>query len=178
MKNLVHVIYLTFFIQGIFGQDISVDEQDKRIDKNVLENRYSEFLFYAGDDLEKLESKVAEISESTNNRHKLGPEIADLLYLFDEEFTDITEPAPGSFSGRLIIQKPVIYNSIYKLEKYYKTGIRKGLISREEGVQSLAIYIKYSLIVLNRNSTSLETALESAESEEEILNIYGKIRME
>jgi hypothetical protein len=139
------------------------------------EKRY--FEFYADHEIEFIQEQLQKIDLSLVRGHKLGEDVAIYLYLMDQEYTFITEAAPGSFSGRLVVQKPAIYNSIYRIDKYYRKLIRKGLATEEQGREGLKKTVEMALILLNRDTEEFETALDEAKTDEELLFLFGRIKL-
>lgn len=177
MKKIVFTLLLIIPTGFLIGQDLSyASSMEAGIYSDSRETE-SDFVFYAGSELQKIEERLNDLDATYMRKHKLGQDIARLLHILEEEFTYVAEPEPGSFSGRLIVEKPLIYNSIYKLEKYFRTGVRKGRISEDIAKESFADYVRYSLVMLNRDSGSFETALAGAETPEDILLLYNRIQI-
>lgn len=139
------------------------------------EKRYYEF--YAGHEFEFIREQLNEIDPSLVRSHKLGEDVALYFHLLDQEYTYITEAAPGSFSGRLVVKKPAIYNTVYQFDKYYRKQIRKGLATEEQGINGLKKSIEIALILVNRDSGEFEAALDEAKTDEELLTLFRRIKL-
>ena len=139
------------------------------------EKRYYEF--YANHEFEFIKEQLHEIDFSLVRGHKLGEDVALYFHLLEQDYTYITEAAPGSFAGRLVVQKPAIYNSIYRIDKYYRKLIRKGLATEEQGRNGLKRSIEIALIILNRDTGDFEAALDEARTDEELLALFSRIKL-
>ncbi len=137
----------------------------------------SYFEFYADHELKYIEDQFDEIDLSLVRKHKLGEEVALYLHLLDQEYTYVTEAAPGSFSGRMVIQKPTIYNSINRIDKYFRKQIRKGLATEEQARNELIRTAEIALILLHKDSSEFEKALEKSKTDEKLLSLYSRIKI-
>ncbi len=107
--------------------------------------------------------------------HPLGIEVAKRIHLLEERYTVLTDAAPGSFSGQKTVQKADIYNSIYKIIKYYKKLTRKNLIDRAQAIEELCHYLDLILIIRYENTLSFEKALKEAGSEKDIIRLFDSV---
>lgn len=139
------------------------------------EKRY--FEFYADHEFEFIREQLNDIDVSLVRSHKLGEDVAVYFHLIDQEYTYITEAAPGSFSGRLVVKKPAIYNAVYRIDKYYRKQIRKGLANEEQGINGLKRYIEIALILLYRDTGEFEAELDEAKTDEELLTLFRSIKL-
>lgn len=137
----------------------------------------SYFEFYVDNESEYIEDQIGEIDLSLVRNHKLGIKVALYLHLLDQEYTYVTEAAPGSFSGRMVVQKPAIYNSIYRIEKHFRKQIRKGLVSEKQGRNELIRTVEIALILLHKETSEFETALDKAKTDEKLLSLYSRIKL-
>ena len=110
---------------AISQSNFYVAETGFELTKNPKEEKRN-FEFYADHEFEFIKKQLHEIDLSLVRSHKLGEDVALYLHLLEQEYTYITEAAPGSFSGRLVVQKPAIYNSIYRIDKYCRKLMKKG----------------------------------------------------
>jgi hypothetical protein len=135
------------------------------------------FEFYADHEYDYIREQLDDIDLSLVRSHKLGEEVALYLHLLDQEYTYITEAAPGSFSGRLVVKKPAIYNSVYRIDKYYRKQIRKGLLTDLQGKTGLIKSVEIALILLNRETGEFEAELDEAKKDEELLTLFRRIKL-
>jgi hypothetical protein len=177
MKRVFLITMMIAFAGIVYAQTYSYVPEMKSEIKGSAKNEKEYFEFYADHEFTVIEEQIEEIDPSLVRRHRLGEHIALYFHLMEQEYTYVTEAAPGSFSGRLVVKKPAIYNSIYRMDKYYRKLVRKGLTSEEQSINRLKESIEIALIILHKDTGEFESALEDAESDEELLTLFNRIKL-
>jgi hypothetical protein len=77
------------------------------------------------------EQQISEISPEMIENHDLGEMVSKKFYLLDSKYTFEMPLVPGNPQSKTIVRKPVIYKSVYKIEKYLKKSVKKSEISVE-----------------------------------------------
>jgi hypothetical protein len=77
------------------------------------------------------EQQISEISPEMIENHDLGEMVSKKFYLLDSNYTFEMPLVPGNPQSKTIVRKPVIYKSVYKIEKYLKKSVKKSEISVE-----------------------------------------------
>jgi hypothetical protein len=85
---------------------------------------------------------------------------------------------PGAFSGKRIVKKPEIYNSITRIEKHIRKQVRKGRVSEQTGSMELSQYLEFALAIRYEDTKSFETALKKADNIEELIATYNMIKLQ
>ena len=177
MKRVFLVTMMIAFAGIANAQTLSyVPEMDSEI-KGSAKNEKEYYEFYADHEFTFIEEQLDAIDPSLVRRHRLGEDVALYFHLMEQEYTYLREPAPGSFSGRLVVKKPAIYNSIYRMDKYFRKLIRRGLATEEQSINSLKESVEIALIILHKDTGEFELALEEAESDEELLTLFSRIQL-
>lgn len=104
--------------------------------------------------------------------HFLGDEIARKMYLLDKTYTFETKTAPGNPATTTSIRKPVIYNSVKKVESYLKKCVRKREISQEVAAQQFNKVVDVALDVFFQNTDALENQIKSTDRASDLLDLY------
>jgi len=177
MRRVFLVTMMNVFAAIAISQSLSFIPEIESDLKGSTKKEKGYFEFYADHEFSVIEDQIEEIDRSLVRRHRLGEDIALYFHLMDQEYTYVTETAPGSFSGRLVVKKPAIYNSIYRMDKFYKKLIRKGLASEEQSINSLKESIEIALIILHKDTGEFESALEEAKTDEELLTLFSRIKL-
>ncbi|MDP4189695.1 MAG: hypothetical protein Q8907_09790 [Bacteroidota bacterium] len=120
-------------------------------------------------------NSTEQIDASSLNSHYFGQDIAEKLYLVKQNYTFVEAATLTSPGDKTIIRKPAIYNSVKKLEKYYKNAVKDGLISKEEGHDKLAKFLDITILIANQGTTDFESALKKAKKPEQIEHVFSEV---
>ncbi len=123
------------------------------------------------------EQSLFSIKEDELISHPLGDNIARKLHVLKETYTHIEKPTPTSPGEKTIIFKPSIYNSLQKLNRYYKKQVKDELISEEEARIKLNSYLDIALSVFVENTESFEDELRKAKSPDEISKVFSMVEL-
>ncbi|MFW5657345.1 MAG: hypothetical protein ACOC0C_06975 [Bacteroidota bacterium] len=110
--------------------------------------------------------------------HYLGDIIAKKMYLLKETYTSIQPATPTSPSEKTIVEKPIIYYAVNKLNRKYKKEIQKDIITEEEARENMSMVIDVSLSILPENTAEFEKELRSAKKTHEIVDIFSRVVLE
>jgi hypothetical protein len=167
MKQVFILISLVFFSVSMFSQQSSSDEDSP--DSVVA---YKFCYRYCVD-----ENSLSSIDVDELGNHPLGDNIARKLYMLRETYTIIEKPTPTSPGEKTIIFKPSIYNSLQKLNRYYKKQLKDELISEEEARMKLNTYLDIAISVFVENTESFEDELRRAKSPDEISKVFSLVEL-
>ncbi len=123
------------------------------------------------------ETSLNSIDKDELSSHPLGDNIARKFYLLRETYTVIEKPTPTSPGEKTIIFKPSIYNSLQKLNRYYKKQVKDELISEEEARMKLNTYLDIAISVFIENTESFEDELRRAKSPDEISKVFSMVEL-
>lgn len=110
--------------------------------------------------------------------HFLGSQIANKFYRMQETYTYIEKGTPTSPSDKTVVQKPVIFYAVKKLNPYYKKAIKKGEISEKEAIKQLGRTLDLAYVIFNQNTTEFEAYLKENKNPEETLKAFEMIKLE
>ena len=65
-------------------------------------------------------------------KHWLGADFTLLTYALRQEYVYMPEATPINTEPALITEKPVIYNAVKKLDRFYKKELKKGRMTESE----------------------------------------------
>ena len=178
MKALTLII-ICFLINSI---PLSAQNYTENIRSNTKYNdevnpKDQSFVFNTMMPANKIKDDIENLNSSIVRSHFLGIEVAKRIHLFENQFTYRSKAAPGAFSGKKIIHKPVIYNSIYQIEKYFKKQVRKEKIDIQNAAYELCKYIELALFLLHEETSVFENALKDADSTEKIMKTLNDVEI-
>ena len=70
-------------------------------------------------------------------KHWLGPEFTKLIFALREEYVYMPEVTPINPRPSLVTEKPIIYNSVKKMDRYYKKQLKKGRMTEDAVIEIL-----------------------------------------
>jgi len=176
LKLFILMISLPIY-QG-FSQELSYHTNftSNAVHSETPSKKY--FVFYANDRPQQILKELNSIEESDFRKHSLGDEIARRMYLLEKTFTYTAETVPGSFTGKRIIHKPVIYFSIFKIEKYFRQKVKNSAIEPEVAVKELSRYIDTAIFLYHENTVDFENALDESGKAEDQMATFQRVKLE
>ncbi|MFW5759121.1 MAG: hypothetical protein ACOCYO_10605 [Bacteroidota bacterium] len=136
----------------------------------------SELSFSVNSARKEMNKELEEINTAMIRRHQLGEEIAKRLHLFEKLYT-YESKSPGALSSRQIIEKPVIYNSINQIEKYFKKQVRKDQIAKANAADDFKSILEKALLLYYEDTKELESILSNRESIEKQITLFNNISL-
>lgn len=140
------------------------------------EGESDEEKFYFND--VNIEKELGEIEMIEVDDHFLGTEIAKKFELIKDTYTYIERGSETSPGDKTVVQKPVIYYSLKKINRYYKKGLRKGYATEEEAKKMLNKVLDVAYAVFDQNTGKLEEAIKDARKPEPMLEVYNRVVLE
>lgn len=118
---------------------------------------------------------ISSLTGDEYRNHPLGIEVSKKLELIKTRYTYIEPAGPTSPTDKTIVIKPVIYNSIIKLNRYFKKEIKNGNIQLSVAKEEFLNCINIALIIYADNTEEFEKYLRKAKKPDQILEAYGKV---
>jgi hypothetical protein len=120
------------------------------------------------------EYELENISGEIAGNHPFGETIAKKLYLFDEKYTSQVALAPGNPALKTVIKKPVIYQTVKRIERDLRRSVKKGEVSLATASGELNTVLDVALNILTTNTTEFERAVESAGTTDSKIELFTK----
>lgn len=114
------------------------------------------------------------VDMATVGNHYLGDRIAKKLELLKSSYTWKEEGTPNSPTTKTVVEKPAIYYSLKKLDKYYKKAIKDGQISESEALDQFAKALDIALFIRYQETKAFEEKLRELKEESDIALLYTK----
>ncbi len=106
--------------------------------------------------------------------HYLGLDIAKKLQLLKDSYTWKEEGTPNSPTTKTVVEKPAIYYSLKKLDKYYKKAIGKGEISEAAAKDEFVKALDIALFIRFQETDAFESKLRELKEDSDIALLYTK----
>ncbi|MCT4644782.1 MAG: hypothetical protein N4A74_07335 [Carboxylicivirga sp.] len=178
MKTMVLAISFLFASMNILtAQDLSmasVNEYDVQNNSDDLTYKVSSpvttisFVAYSRPDLKGIKADLA-------GTHTLGNEVAKYKYLFTKTYSYQTEVGPGNTGTRTVIKKPLIYNAVCKLEKYYKKAARKKVMPEKQAIQELNQCYLVAYVAFTEETQQLESAIKEQKTAKGLADLFQQV---
>ena len=120
------------------------------------------------------DSEWKSIPKQDAGSHFLGDNVARKLFLLEKTYTYQTAIGPGNPGMKKLIQKPMIYNSCQKAEKYFKKALKNDEMSENEATQLFDHILMVSLAAFSQNTAAFETALKESKEATEIIQVFKR----
>ena len=158
-----------------FTQELSEHMHTSPTPAYEMKSNEQKYVFYPEISFTNIQDDLGQIDPIDVQNHALGEAAAKRLYLFENTYTYYSEPAPGAFSGKKVIDKPVIYHSIYKIDKHLRKKVRKEVIAKTSGADKLNYYLELALMLRYEETDVLENDLKKSRNAEEMMEILGNV---
>jgi viroplasmin and RNaseH domain-containing protein len=116
----------------------------------------------------ELESITAEMAGD----HIFGETIAKKIYLLESKYTSEVEIVPGNPQTRTVIRKPLIYETVKRIEKLLKKEVKKGTLTSDSATTSLNKVLDVALNILASDTENFESAIEALDNTESKLLLF------
>lgn len=110
--------------------------------------------------------------------HFFGDSVAQKLQAVKDLYISKTDVTVGFGSTHVELRKPVIYNSLMKIEKHLKKEVKKDRFPRAEAERVYSKYLDYVYVIFYEDTEGLEDALTEASGAEEMIDVFNGIRLE
>jgi hypothetical protein len=176
MKTLP-VVLLFFFHANLIAQELTYNADFSDRPESSYSGSSRSFVFSVNSQVFDMNEELGKIDSENIRRHALGEDVAKRVHLFEKTYTYVSEAVPGSFSGKLVIQKPAIYSSMMKLDKYFTRLEKKGTVSQEEAVKSYSHFLEVALILYYANTAEFEEELKRAPDDEALADLFRSVEL-
>ena len=120
------------------------------------------------------EYELERISSEIAGNHVFGELVARKLYLFDEKYSSQVALAPGNPASKTVIKKPVIYESVKRIERDLKRSVKKGEITLTMAASEFNTVLDVALSVLTTDTKDFERAIELSGNTKSKIELYIK----
>jgi hypothetical protein len=170
IKKLFMLPIISFLVFNIsFSQDLlSYTTENSRIENDNAGKKSSVFEFKAY----PKDSYLNSITKEMAGEHLLGDLVAKKIYLLNKFYTSEENLFPGDPATKTIIKKPVIYESVKRIERDLKKSVKKGETSVSEASAILNTVLDVALNIQTEDTRDFEKAIESASSTKSKIDLF------
>ena len=110
--------------------------------------------------------------------HFFGEDIAVKCYAVQQAYTFVIKGTPSSPGDKTEVEKPVIYNNLKKLCRYYKKMVKKGSMTKDDAIAKLDYALDVTLSLRNQETSAFEDAIRSAKGIDNIAMLFNSVVLE
>jgi polyhydroxyalkanoate synthesis regulator phasin len=118
------------------------------------------------------EQQIREISAELVEKHDLGELVSKKFYLLDEKYTYEMPLVPGNPQSKTMVRKPVIYESVFKIEKYLKKSVKKGEMTLENAATIMHKVLDVANCIVTIDSSSFEKEINQRKNPEALTQLF------
>ncbi|MEM9324485.1 MAG: hypothetical protein AAGA85_02470 [Bacteroidota bacterium] len=122
-----------------------------------------------------LEEKLddSEVNPVDIRKNYFGDDVARKMQHLADEYTWLQEPTPTNPVPQRITEKYWVYNSIKKLQAYYKKAVKRGVVSKDAAVDELIRAADIGLCIRYQNTMELEEYLQTLKKDSDLASLYA-----
>lgn len=118
------------------------------------------------------EQQISELSSELIESHDLGEMVSKKFYLLDSKYTYEVALVPGNPQSKTMVRKPVIYDSVYKIEKYLKKSLKKGEISLENATTIMNKVLDVANCILTVDTSNFEKEIDQRKNPQVLTQLF------
>lgn len=123
----------------------------------------------------RVDATVASFKTVTARSHFMGEEAGRKYAVFHDLYSYIAAGDAVYAGPQIIIDKPAIYRSVQRANRYYRRQWRKDKITDIEAYKKVNHLLDIAISVYTQPTEALEDALRSARSGEKTADIFERI---
>lgn len=153
MKKVFVFFLVAVPMISVMGQEFTFDYQEDKLD-------------------------ASELFEGDLRRHPFGKSFSEKMLLLSQAYTYQEEATPLNPAPALNIEKLAIYNSVKKMNAYYKKRVKKGSLIDSVAKERLQKVLDIALCVRYQDTIAFEKALDSTKGVEAVAELYEATKLE
>lgn len=116
--------------------------------------------------------QISEMSVVLVENHDLGEMVSKKFYLLDSKYTYETPTVPGNPQSKTVVRKPVIYDSVYKIEKYLIKSLKKDVISLENASTIMNKVLDVANCILTIDTIDFEKEINKRKNPQDLTQLF------
>jgi hypothetical protein len=163
MNRVVASLAGLFMVVGFLcAQDNSKDSENTK--KFIYRNSVNMDELYA-------------IDKSLLSDHPFGELTARKLYVLQKIYTYVEPPSPTSPGEKTIVKKPVIYNTILKLNRNLKKMVKKGIMDKNQAATDFNLCLDVALSISADETGDFESELKKSTTPDTIIQVFKLVEL-
>ncbi len=118
------------------------------------------------------EQQISELSTEFIESHDLGEMVSKKFYLLDSKYTYEMPLVPGNPQSKTMVRKPIVYESVYKIEKYLKKSVKKGEISLENASTIMNKVLDVANCILTVDTIDFEKEIDQRKDPQALTQLF------
>ncbi len=182
MKVLFWIVAFSLLsFQGVWTQEYSLNAESvsdkERTDTQFADSAKEKIKLPSFEFNAYIKPDVSKISDADAGKHALGLKVAKFKYLFNDTYVTTTEVGPGNPSARSIINKPVIYNAVVKLERHYKKMVKKNQLAMDKASNEMLKVYNIANIAFSETTDEFEKSIKASKSPVDLIATFNRVKI-
>lgn len=118
------------------------------------------------------DQQISELSSELIESHDLGEMVSKKFYLLDSKYTYEVALVPGNPQSKTMVRKPVVYESVYKIEKYLKKSLKKGELSLENATTIMNKVLDVANCILTVDTSNFEKEIDQRKDPQALTQLF------
>lgn len=118
------------------------------------------------------EYEMEKILPELSGDYFFGREVEGKMLLLDNRCINEEQIVPGNPMTRTLIRKPVIYNSVKRIEKHIRRSVKKNQMTVESAGHIMNTVLDVAINLIAADSGAFEQELESLETTDEQIDLF------
>ena len=115
----------------------------------------------------------SEINKDEIRKHYLGETIARKMLLVNESYVFVEPTSPTNPLPTRVVDKYPVYNSVKKLNSYYKKAIKQKTYTKEEALERFTKIMDVALCIRYQNTDDFEKVLLATKDAPSLDKLYA-----
>ncbi|GEM_PF-2728075 len=115
-----------------------------------------------------------DIDEDYLKEHPFGKEVALRVEALRQRYTYRVEGSATVPQDRTIVEKPVLYYAMQKIDAYYKKQSKKGGMSADKAAEKLVYALDVAMLIRYQRTEALEKEIKKLKGGEEIAQFFNE----
>ncbi|MEM8894839.1 MAG: hypothetical protein AAGC88_09695 [Bacteroidota bacterium] len=113
-----------------------------------------------------------DIDENYLKEHPFGKEVAIRVEAVKQKYTYVVEGSATAPQDRRIVEKPVLYYAVQKLDNFYKKQVKKGGMNSGKATEKLVFALDVAMLIRYQQTEQLEKDIKKLKGGEEIARFF------
>jgi len=176
LKTIITVFILLTFLIRVNAQEVMVAFAPEGLPKPTKEEKTTIVSTYEDTSILKFSfiNYTTKSEASTAERNESNDVIDNTFDRFQKLYTYTTTIAPGNPGLKTVVRKPVIYNTVIKLNKHYQKQLKKGKLTENDVRRAFSKTLNIAIAAFYNDTKEFEEVLKSTKEITTLAKIFEK----
>lgn len=123
----------------------------------------------------RVAAAFASFKDISPQSHFLGDDFGRKYAVFNDMYIYTVSGQVYQTGQQVVVDKPIIFNSVKKTNRYYRTQLRKHQITEEEARAKVNHLLDVAISVYSQSTDALEGQLRGKKKQDEIARVFEQV---